>query len=143
MGKQLPAATFGTGDETYASAPVRVCAAFAEGPCPGGPYLEGEVTAVSEGQWDALIGFEPGHALVEHVSPEDRPRGWRDHGDDHRKGAVRRHRGRLRCQSRNELRSPGSDDEVLATAPAGAGTVDVRVLTPEGETPVREGGYTY
>jgi IPT/TIG domain/Regulator of chromosome condensation (RCC1) repeat len=133
----------GTGDETYASAPVRVCAAFAEGPCPGGPYLEGQVTAVSEGRRDALIGFEPGHALVEHVSPETGPGAGGTTVTITGKGlsgTTAVDFGASPAAS-FEVRS---EDEVIATAPAGAGTVDVRVLTPEGETPVREADrYTY
>ncbi len=48
------------GDDTNVASdvPVRPCAAFASAPCPEGPYLSGEVSAIAVGGQRALVGFK-------------------------------------------------------------------------------------
>lgn len=47
----------GDGTEQNSDLPTPVCAATAPGPCPEGPYLSGEVTALASGLGDAFVGF--------------------------------------------------------------------------------------
>jgi alpha-tubulin suppressor-like RCC1 family protein len=47
----------GDGEKHVSSFPVHVCAPFASGPCPGGPYLTGPATAFTAGGAHMLVGF--------------------------------------------------------------------------------------
>ncbi len=48
----------GDGTDTASDVPVHVCAAFASAPCPEGPYLSGEVSAIAVGGQRDLVGFK-------------------------------------------------------------------------------------
>jgi alpha-tubulin suppressor-like RCC1 family protein len=48
----------GDGTDTASDMPVHVCAAFASAPCPEGPYLGGEVSAIAVGGQRDLVGFK-------------------------------------------------------------------------------------
>jgi hypothetical protein len=47
----------GDGTDAASDVPVHVCAAFASAPCPEGPYLSGEVSAIAVGGQRDLVGF--------------------------------------------------------------------------------------
>jgi alpha-tubulin suppressor-like RCC1 family protein len=48
----------GDGTDAASDVPVHVCAAFASAPCPEGPYLSGEVSAIAVGGQRDLVGFK-------------------------------------------------------------------------------------
>ena len=53
--------------------PTHVCAAFAPGPCPEGPYLEGPVTSMALGTYHDLISMKIAPAFVTEVVPKVGP----------------------------------------------------------------------
>jgi len=129
----------GTIDDSYT--PAGVCAAYAPGPCPDGPYLHGEVTAMASGSHDLVSLVASKLPTVSELAPEAGSAGTRvSIVGGHLEGASAVHFGATPA-TEFEIRS---DEEVLAVVPAGSGTVDVTVTTPQGTSAVGpESEFTY
>src|SRR5208282_4831766 len=63
----------GDGAFTSSDVPVNVCPAFAVGPCPNGPYLSGEVTAIAAGGYHDLVNRTTSLTSIATVSPHSGP----------------------------------------------------------------------
>ncbi len=126
---------FGTlGDgvpDDLATAPTGVCAAFASGPCPDGPYLEGSVAAMAVATNEAFIGLHVGRASIAAVSPTSGPSGGGSAvtiTGSGLAGTTAVSFGSTPVTSFEVL----SETEIVASAPPGAGVVDVSVSGPSG-----------
>jgi alpha-tubulin suppressor-like RCC1 family protein len=111
--------------------PVHVCQAFALSPCPNGPYLSGEVSAIAVGGQHDLVSFRSSSASVSRVSPAAGPGKGATTvtiTGSQLSGATAVHFGAV-AASEFEVRSAS---EVVALSPPGSGVVDVTVTTPEG-----------
>ena len=134
-----------TGDGTVADSdvPVGVCAPFAYGPCPSGPYLHGAFTAIASGTHDLAALPAVSGPVVSSLTPDTGPAsGGADvtilGGDLQEASAV--DFGGV-AASEYQVRS---DDEILAVAPPGSGSVAVTVTTPQGTSGTEsEDEFTY
>jgi Regulator of chromosome condensation (RCC1) repeat/Subtilase family/IPT/TIG domain len=133
----------GDGSASNSDVPVGVCAPYAYGACPHGPYLHGQVTALAAGSHD-LLAMRPSAApLVSSLLPASGPAA----------GGTR-----VRIVGANLLEATAvdfgaaaaseyevrSDDEIVAVSPPGSGTVAVTVTTPQGTSSTEaEDEYTY
>lgn len=136
---QLGDGTLGTLTGSYE--PTRVCAAYASGPCPDGPYLHGEVTAIAAGAHDLVSLVASNLPTVSELEPEGGAPGTRvSIIGGHLQDASAVHFGATPA-SEFEVRS---EDELIAVAPPGSGTVDVTVTTPQGTSSATpESQFTY
>jgi alpha-tubulin suppressor-like RCC1 family protein len=122
-----------TGDGTLAASdvPVGVCAPFAYGPCPSGPFLHGAFTAIAAGSHDLAALPSVSGPVVSSLTPDTGPAAG---GTDVTilggglQGASAVDFGGV-AASEFQVRS---DDEILAVAPPGSGAVAVTVTTPQG-----------
>jgi len=133
----------GDGTSTASAVPGPICTPFAEGACPGGPYLQGTVRAIAVGGEHDLLGLTSTLGEVTGVSPASGP------GAGGTKvtitgsglaGATAIYFGSA-AASEFEVRSAS---EIVAVVPRGSGTVAVTVITPAG--PSHSGApdrYTY
>lgn len=133
----------GNGSHRAASVPTRVCAPFAAGPCPAGPYLEGEVAALAAGGFHDLVNMRHAQILVSGASPDLGPgRGGTTvtiTGSGF-EAVTQVYFGSTPATS-FEVRSP---TEIVAVSPPGSGTVEVRATAPGAESEPRLGEhYTY
>jgi alpha-tubulin suppressor-like RCC1 family protein len=121
----------GDGTTTASAVPGPICTPFAEGACPGGPYLQGTVRAIAVGSQHDLLGLTTTLSQVTGVSPSSGP------GAGGTKvtitgngltGANAIFFGSV-AASVFEVRSAS---EIVAVAPRGGGTVAVTVMMPEG-----------
>ncbi len=132
---EAQAGGLGDGTETASDTPVHVCQAFAAGPCPEGPDLNGEVTAIAAGGQRALVGLRPASTNVTSVSPMQGPGAGGTRvtiTGAHLGDASAVHFGTV---SASEV-EVSSQSEIVAVSPAGAGVVGVTVTTPEGTSAV-------
>jgi alpha-tubulin suppressor-like RCC1 family protein/streptogramin lyase len=67
-GKFNESGRIGSGSGNEVDVPERVCAAYASGPCPSGPYLEGKFAAIAVGGEQDLVSFAPPTATTEAAS---------------------------------------------------------------------------
>jgi alpha-tubulin suppressor-like RCC1 family protein len=121
----------GDGAESASDVPVHVCQAYALGPCPDGPYLSGEVTALAVGGQHDLVSLKTASASVAAVSPAAGPgRGGTTVTitGANLASASAVHFGAV-AAGELEVRSAS---EIVAVSPPGSGVVDVTVTTPEG-----------
>ncbi|HTU79552.1 MAG TPA: IPT/TIG domain-containing protein [Solirubrobacteraceae bacterium] len=133
----------GDGSLQQRAVPGGVCLALAAGPCPEGPYLQGQVTALASGGHD-LIGLAGSPApLVDEVTPAA---GAEAGGTlvaivgGNFDGATAVDFGAVPAERFEVL----SDDEILAVAPPGSGAVNVTVTTPQGTSAAgAESRFTY
>ena len=125
----------GDGAFTASDVPVPVCPAFAIGPCPNGPYLSGEVTAIAAGGYHDLVNLTTSLTGVATVSPHSGPGagGTRVTITGSNLGDVDAVHFGAAAAREFEVRS-GS--EVVAISPPGSGVVNVTVTTPEGASHV-------
>jgi alpha-tubulin suppressor-like RCC1 family protein len=111
--------------------PVGVCAPFAYGPCPSGPYLHGAFTAIAAGTHDLVALPSVSGPVVSSLTPDTGPAsGGTDVtilGGDLQDASAVDFGGT--AASEFQVRS---DDEILAVAPPGGGAVAVTVTTPQG-----------
>ncbi len=123
--------------------PTHVCAAFAPGPCPEGPYLEGPVTSMALGVYHDLVSMKIAPAVVTDVSPKGGPGAGGTSVTISGTGfaeATGVSFGGTPARS-FEVRS---DSEIVAVAPRGSGTVEVTVTIPGGSSEARFGDrYAY
>ncbi|MGO9490268.1 MAG: IPT/TIG domain-containing protein [Solirubrobacteraceae bacterium] len=133
----------GDGLFTSSDVPVRVCPAFASAPCPDGPYLSGEVLAISAGGLHNLVSLRTALSAITGVSPNRGPGagGTKVTIQGHGLGDVTAvHFGANAASSFEIL----SDSELTATSPSGSGVVDITVTTPEGASHVSQADqFTY
>ena len=126
----------GIGEPISRDVPTRVCAPLTYGPCPEGPYLEGEVNSFAVGGFHDLLSLTIAQAIVSSVSPGEGPGAG---------GTTVTITGTgftpatgvdfgTNPASSFEVRS---GTEIVALAPPGSGTVDVTVSTPDGPSEVR------
>ena len=125
------------GDSLYAASdvPVQVCPAFASAPCPDGPYLSGEVVAISAGGLHDLVSLRTALSAIASVSPNRGPGagGTKVTIQGHGLGEVTAvHFGATAASSFEVL----SSSELTATSPSGSGVVDITVTTAEGASHV-------
>ncbi len=121
------------GDGTVANsdAVVGVCAPFAYGPCPEGPFLHGQAAALASGSHDLLALPAVSGPTVGSLIPDAGPSSGGTRvaivGGD-LEGAKAVDFGGAPARE-FEVRS---DDEIVAYSPAGSGAVAVTVTTPQG-----------
>ncbi len=112
------------------SVPVGVCMPGASVPCPHGPYLGGEVSAMAVGADHDLVSIRP-IPSVSAIAPSEGPRSGGTavtiYGANFT-GEVAVAFGGVQA-SEVHVDSP---DELTAVSPAGTGTIDVTVSTAEG-----------
>ncbi len=133
------------GDGTTASSdtPVGVCAPFAYGPCPSGPFIHGAFTAIAAGSHDLAALPPVSGPVVDSLTPDTGPAAGGTEvtilgGDLEDASAV--DFGGV-AASEFQVRS---DDEILAVAPPGSGAVAVTVTTPDGTSSTEsEDEFTY
>ncbi len=121
----------GDGSTESSPTPTGVCLPFASGPCPEGPFLQGQVTALASGRHD-LVSFQMSSApLVGELEPDSGPPAGGT--------SVAIIGGNLEGASAVDFGTAGaehfevvSDDEILAVAPPGSGIVNVTVTSPQG-----------
>ncbi|HTY98097.1 MAG TPA: IPT/TIG domain-containing protein [Solirubrobacteraceae bacterium] len=126
----------GIGEPFSRDVPTRVCAPLNYGPCPEGPYLEGEVTSFAVGGFHDLLSLTIAEAIVSSVSPDEGPGAGGTAVTITGTGftpATAVEFGTHPASS-FEVRS---GTEIVAVAPPGSGTVDVTVSTPDGPSEVR------
>ncbi|MGA2455653.1 MAG: IPT/TIG domain-containing protein [Solirubrobacteraceae bacterium] len=118
------------------SVPTHVCAAFATGPCPEGPYLSGDVGPIAAGGQHDLVGFLSSGPAIEALTPAT--------GAGAGGTLVTITGSGLEGASAVDFgTTPAADfevrsaSEIIAVAPPGSGTVEVTVTTPTGTTPSR------
>ena len=133
----------GIGEPVSRDVPTRVCAPLTYGPCPEGPYLEGEVTSFAVGGFHDLLSLTIAQAIVSSVSPDEGP------GAGGTTVTITG-TGFTPATGVDFGTSPASSfevrsgTEIVALAPPGSGTVDVTVNTPDGPSEVRLGDrFTY
>ena len=72
-GRLNESGTIGGGHGNEVDVPTPICAAYTSGPCPSGPYLEGNITAMAVGDPHDVISFsapgEPKNTALPVVSP--------------------------------------------------------------------------
>ena len=123
----------GDGSTEESRVPGGVCLAFAAGPCPEGPYLEGHLTAFASGRHD-LVSFQSSSApLVDQLEPGSGPAAGGTSVaivGGNLEGATAVDFGTVPAEH-FEVRSA---EEILAVAPPGTGVVNVTVTTPQGTT---------
>ncbi len=121
----------GNGTPEFSGAPVGVCAPLAAGPCPEGPYLQGEVTALASGSND-LVSLQSSSApLVDELYPSSGPPAGGTTVTvfgGNLLGATAVNFGTAPAERFEAV----SGDELVAVAPPGSGLVNVTVTTPEG-----------
>ncbi len=125
----------GDGTMSASDAPVHVCQAFATEACPDGPYLGGEVTAISAGGDHDLVSLRTSLTSITGVSPDMGPGAGgstvtitgANLGD-----VTAVNFGAARARE-FEVKSAS---EIVAVSPPGSGVVNVTVITPEGASHV-------
>jgi len=125
----------GDGATSASDVPVHVCPAFATGPCPDGPYLHGEVSAIAAGGFHALVSLRTSLDTVTSISPNTGPGagGTKVTIKGENLGAVTAvHFGTSAASEVDVV----SASEVTAVSPPGSGVVDVTVITSEGASHV-------
>jgi alpha-tubulin suppressor-like RCC1 family protein len=133
----------GDGTSADTDIPVGVCAPFAYGPCPSGPFLHGAFTAIAAGSHDLAALPPVSGPVVSSLAPDAGPASGGTEvtilGGD-LQGAAAVDFGGV-AASGFQVRS---DDEILAVAPPGSGAVAVTVTTPEGTSGTQaEDVFTY
>lgn len=126
----------GTGPQRSSAVPIHVCAAFATGPCPEGPYLSGDVGPIAVGGSHDLLGFVSPGPVIDGLTPAEGPGAGGTAvtiTGSNLEGASAVDFGATPA-AHFEVRSAS---EIVAVAPPGSGTVEVTVTTPAGTTPSR------
>jgi len=126
----------GDGTLSESDTVVGVCVPFAYGPCPEGPYLRGEATALAAGSHDLLGLPAVTGPSVSSLTPSSGPQAGGTRVvivGGALQGASAVDFG-THPASEVEIRSP---DEIVAFSPPGVGTVDVTVSTAHGTSAVQ------
>ncbi len=137
------AGELGDGRSSQSDKPVGVCAAFASGPCPEGPFLHGQVTAFASGFHDVLAMPPSSGPIFSSLKPDAGPAAGGTRVTilgGNLEGATAVDFGGAPA-TEFEVRSA---DEIVAVAPPGSGVVAVTVSTPEGTSSTEsEDEFTY
>ncbi len=135
--------SLGDDASTNSETPVGVCLAYAQAPCPKGPYLSGDVTAMAAGNSD-LVSFpsSPG-PVITNLAPDTGPASGGTSVSIIGAGFTGATAVDFSGSQASEAQVVGPD-EITALSPPGAGSVDVSVSTPEGTSPESaDASFTY
>lgn len=127
--------SLGDGASKASETPVGVCLAYTQAPCPNGPYLSGQVTAMAAGVSD-LVSFpsSPGPVITS-VTPDTGPSSGGTPVTIVGAGFTGASAVDFGPVEASEVQVLGPD-EITAVSPPGSGAVDVTVITSEGVSPV-------